>query len=253
MGENDTRAGTRAERVYGAVVAALYPRSFRQRYAREMRLAFRQLCGDAYRRGGVAGLAHVWIREVPTLLVGAVCERSTTMARTVAVSGRVGVLKAVTAANAATLAVFGAALFAAPTDLLLAFGFVEPTHVPAPGAPDQAWLVLLPAKLMTQTLGMAFIGFGGLLFAATSRPRTGARAPGTGLPGALAGAHVLLAVAFAVDLVQYPSVAGWVTAAVAVAFAVTYTVIWFAEMPRWAQPPPYEPRRAAAAAGEAAE
>lgn len=207
-------------------------RTFHERYGHEMRLAFQQLCRDAYRRAGTPGAVGVWVRELPALLVGGMSERSTTMAGAVTAAGRAGIIRTVITANAVVLALFGAAMLFAPTDLLLAYGFLEPRQIPGPSAAGEAWSTVLPVKMMTQTLGATLIGAGGLVFATS-------RSPG-GLAGPLAGAHALLAVAFAFNLAAYPSILGSLTMSLATAFAAAYTGFWLAESVR---PAPSDRRR----------
>lgn len=226
MNGRDTRSLARSERAYGAVLA-LYPKGFRTHYSREMRLAWRQLCRDAYRRKGGFGLAAAWIGELPALLTGALFERNAVMARTVAAVGRVRSFKAIMVVTAAVLIGFGISLFCAGASMVLAYGLVE--QVPDRTTPE-AWSTLLPAQLMAQALGVALIGLGGLTLGARASIRTRV---GIGLSGALGGAHALLALAFLLTFVQYPSVLALVTTAVAAALGIVYLCFWFTETVTW--------------------
>lgn len=60
--------------VYRALLAA-YPREFREAYGRQMEQAFRDLCRDERRRGGVVGLARLWARVALDLTSTAVAQR----------------------------------------------------------------------------------------------------------------------------------------------------------------------------------
>ena len=60
-------------RVYRLLLAA-YPRRFRREYGREMALAFRDCCRDAYRRGGSFALLRLWLRTLPDLAASALGE-----------------------------------------------------------------------------------------------------------------------------------------------------------------------------------
>ena len=63
-----------AELVYRALLAA-YPREFREIYGRQMEQAFRDLCREERRRGGVVGLARLWARMIVDLAASAVGQR----------------------------------------------------------------------------------------------------------------------------------------------------------------------------------
>lgn len=232
-GPSDPSAVVRSVRWYETVVRLLYPKDFRDPYAVEMRLLFTQLARDGYRHRGLTGLARVWLHELPAIIVGASSERSTTVARAFRLAGRATVRSAVLGLNAALLLVAGTAMFLYALDVLAAHRLIEPAQHSAPD-----WAVVLPVKLMTQTLGAALLGLGVLVLTAAFRARRGAgvgAGPGQA-PGALAGAHLFLAVAFAVNLVQYRSALGWVTVSVTSAFAVAYTVLWLADVLRKARP-----------------
>ena len=60
--------------VYRALLAA-YPKDFREVYGRQMEQAFRDLCQEEWRRGGMVGLAQLWARVVLDLTSTAVAER----------------------------------------------------------------------------------------------------------------------------------------------------------------------------------
>lgn len=105
-------------------------------------------------------------------------------------------------------------------------GLVEHFQVPGRGASAEAWSALLPVQVMMQALGVTLVGLGGLVFAAAARMR---QQLGAELPGALAGAHALLALAFAHTLVQFPSVLAGATISVAATFAVAYAAFWLVE------------------------
>ena len=68
-----------SDRAYRALLRA-YPRELRDGYGDEMARCFRDLCRMAAEDGGF-GLAVVWARALPDLVVTAFKERSTTMAR----------------------------------------------------------------------------------------------------------------------------------------------------------------------------
>jgi hypothetical protein len=63
-----------SERVYRVLMAA-YPREFRDAYGRQMEQTFRDLCRRERGRGGVVGLARLWVRVVLDLASTAVAER----------------------------------------------------------------------------------------------------------------------------------------------------------------------------------
>lgn len=60
--------------VYRALLAA-YPSEFRDAYGRQMEQAFRDLCREERRRGGVVGLARLWARVVLDLALTAAAQR----------------------------------------------------------------------------------------------------------------------------------------------------------------------------------
>lgn len=62
-----------SERAYRALLAA-YPASFRREYGPQMAQLFRDLCRDALRRRGPAGLAGVWVRTLWDGMVSLVSE-----------------------------------------------------------------------------------------------------------------------------------------------------------------------------------
>ena len=69
-----------SERLYGALLA-LYPRHFRRRYAAEMRRDFRDLSREGLKEGGGRELAGVWAVTLRDLVVTALKERATMLAR----------------------------------------------------------------------------------------------------------------------------------------------------------------------------
>ena len=64
-----------SERVYKALLLA-YPKEFRREYGWQMAQVFGDLCREAQRRGGVLGLAKLWVRTVLDLVKTAFAERS---------------------------------------------------------------------------------------------------------------------------------------------------------------------------------
>jgi hypothetical protein len=69
-----------SERLYGELLA-LYPKAFRSRYASEMRRDFGDLSREGLEEGGGRELARVWAATLSDLVVTALKERSTTLAR----------------------------------------------------------------------------------------------------------------------------------------------------------------------------
>ena len=74
------RAASASERVYRALVRA-YPEEVRRRYGDEMVGYFAELCCEASRSGGPRGLALLWARTIPELVITVVKERSSMLAR----------------------------------------------------------------------------------------------------------------------------------------------------------------------------
>jgi capsular polysaccharide biosynthesis protein len=72
-------------RLYGALLA-LYPEVFRRRYASEMRRDFRELSREGLEEGGGIELARVWGTTLSDLVVTALGERSTMLARNASLS-----------------------------------------------------------------------------------------------------------------------------------------------------------------------
>jgi protein tyrosine kinase modulator len=69
-----------SERLYGALLS-LYPRSFRRRYAEEMRRDFADLSREGLEEGGGTELARVWGGAFSDLALTALQERGTAMSR----------------------------------------------------------------------------------------------------------------------------------------------------------------------------
>jgi hypothetical protein len=69
-----------SERLYGALLA-LYPRSFKRRYAEEMRRDFADLSREGLEEGGGAELVRVWGGAFSDLALTALRERGTAMSR----------------------------------------------------------------------------------------------------------------------------------------------------------------------------
>ena len=69
------RARSMSGRVYRALLVA-YPRGFREEYGAHMVQAFEDLCRTQSRREGAWGLAKLWARTLPDLVVSAGAERS---------------------------------------------------------------------------------------------------------------------------------------------------------------------------------
>ena len=221
-GNGDVRRGgggaaDASARVYRALLGA-YPRGFREEYAGEMALAFRDLCREERERRGSAGLVAVWIRALPDLVAGAMAERSKVMAGTVSAVGGRASLRNLMALNGALLIVSGLAMFVAALPVLLAYGLLEPGQVPGAGGSQAEWLAVLPVKLVTQTMGAFAVCFGMLLLAA----RRASWKRGSALSGALGAGNALLALCAFLNTAQYPSAAGWATSAVLLALALGY-------------------------------
>lgn len=164
----------RGERLVGGsarlyeVLVGLYPERYKEEYAREMSLAFGDLLREEHSRRGVRGITLAWLNELPVLLVGAISERSVTMARTVVGARRFVNLKGVMTVNALLLVVLGVALFMRPLELMVAYGLIgDYSQTPPGGAPYEAWGDVLPVKLLSQTLGGVLAGFGFVVWAAT--------------------------------------------------------------------------------------
>lgn len=85
------------ERLYGALLC-LYPKTFRESYGGQMRLAFRDACRAAYRRNGAGGLLALWLSTLLDLLKSAIVERaqqggiSMSKARWIALAGPLTIL-----------------------------------------------------------------------------------------------------------------------------------------------------------------
>ena len=60
---------------------ALYPKSFRRRYASEMRRDFRDLLREGLEEGGAPELARVWAPTLSDLAITALQERGTMLMR----------------------------------------------------------------------------------------------------------------------------------------------------------------------------
>lgn len=65
-----------SRRVYRVLMHA-YPQDLRERYGEEMVGCFSDACRDEVRNSGLKGLAAVWIRTLPDLILTALKERST--------------------------------------------------------------------------------------------------------------------------------------------------------------------------------
>ena len=66
-------APTVSERVFAALVS-LFPRTFRDRFGRDMRDLFRDQLYAARSRSGIAGVAHLWLAVIPSLVAAATLE-----------------------------------------------------------------------------------------------------------------------------------------------------------------------------------
>jgi hypothetical protein len=64
-----------SEWLFGALLT-LYPARFRSAYGQQMRLAFRDACRAAYRRGGTGGLLALWLPTLLDLFKSALEERA---------------------------------------------------------------------------------------------------------------------------------------------------------------------------------
>lgn len=73
--ERRDRILTLSERLYKALLAA-YPEEFRSEYGPWMAQAFRDLCQEELRRGGMFGLVKLWIRTILDLATTTLVERS---------------------------------------------------------------------------------------------------------------------------------------------------------------------------------
>jgi hypothetical protein len=213
---------TWSERALEALVRALYPSGFSARYGREMSQAFGQLCQDARQRSGVIGIHRLWMSELPPLVIGALSERSTTMARGMRAVGRVGVQKTVVMANAVVLVVLGGALLFWALDLLVTYGMLTSSQVPAPPS-TWAGEPILAVKMTAQTLGAALAGFG--IVVGSFLVRTDRAAP----HGRLAWAHAVISFGFGLILLQYTNALGWLTLAAFLTFTACYTLLWATE------------------------
>jgi hypothetical protein len=74
MSENASRSVQRSVRVYEKLLVA-YPAEFRQKYAREMALVFREMASEAIERQGILGLGWFWCRVLGDLLTTALQEQ----------------------------------------------------------------------------------------------------------------------------------------------------------------------------------
>ena len=213
----ESGAADASVKVYRVLLGA-YPRGFREEYAGEMALAFRDLCREKREREGRAGLVAVWIRALPDLVAGAVAERSKVMGSAISVVGKLVSLRSLMALNGALLIAWGLAMFVDALGVLLAYGLLEPGQVPGPGGSQAEWLAVLPVKLVTQTLGAFAVCFGMLLLATCGASWT----RGPALSGALCAGNVLLALSSFLNTAQYPSAVGWVTSAGLLALSLGY-------------------------------
>lgn len=221
-GRKGERLVSGSARLYGTLVS-LYPDDYKEEYAREMRLSFGDLLREEHGRRGVRGVTLAWMNELPVLLAGAISERSVTMARTVVGAKRFINLKSLMTLNAGVLVFFGAALFVAALNLLLAYDFIAQSQIPSMKDPNSAWEEVLPVKLTTQTLGGVLMGVGVLVWAATRAVESAAR---TAFALALGLTHGLMALMFWANTLQYPTLLGWVSLGVSAAFALAYTVFF---------------------------
>ena len=68
-----SEASTISERVFAALVR-LFPRTFRNRFGRDMRDLFRDQLYAARSRSGTAGVARLWLAVIPSLVAAAILE-----------------------------------------------------------------------------------------------------------------------------------------------------------------------------------
>src|SRR5215216_3911239 len=67
-------------RLYGALLV-LYPEAFRRRYEAEMRRDFRELMREVLEEGGTTELMRMWVQAFSDLVLTALKERGTLLAR----------------------------------------------------------------------------------------------------------------------------------------------------------------------------
>jgi hypothetical protein len=133
-----------AERLYAALLS-LYPQPFRTEYGQQMRLAFRDACQAAYRRGGTGSLLALWIPTLLDLLKSALEEQAR--------QGEITMSKERLIAWSAPLLIIAGLLWlvAAFTEFMLVAGITSLNSVW-----DPIWLI--PFSLSFFALLPAFLG-----------------------------------------------------------------------------------------------
>jgi uncharacterized membrane protein len=77
MNQKTTQANSllaASERIYSALLI-LYPTTYRREYGRQMVLAFRDICWDAYRRDGMFSVLESWLSILLDLFISVIEER----------------------------------------------------------------------------------------------------------------------------------------------------------------------------------
>ena len=113
--------GSISERVYRLLMRA-YPKEFREMYGAQMEQAFRDLCREETRRGGV-GLARFWVRVGLDLVSSAIVERGRAEAKEMAVTDYKMAYRSVGGVALATAFILLIPLLAAPAWTLFDFVF----------------------------------------------------------------------------------------------------------------------------------
>jgi hypothetical protein len=101
-------------RLYGALLV-LYPEAFRRRYSEEMRRDFRELMREGLQEGGATELVRVWAEAHSDLVLTALKERGTLLARRYAAYSSVDPSIAKFVVVLVVLGVTGHSLLQAPT------------------------------------------------------------------------------------------------------------------------------------------
>ena len=175
--ERHGRAVEVSQTVYLALTRA-YPEDLRGRYGEEMVRCFGDLCRDELRRRGLKGLAAVWARTLPELVLTALKERSTMLAR----NAYLPVAPRIAARWGALSALLGGSLGMA--FYLVVAAFPMSRWFERPGFSTLLVLTILNVVLLLSILGT--IGLYGALAARSGRP------------GGLAGTGAALAAVSAV-------------------------------------------------------
>lgn len=233
----EPRAVDASVKAYGRMLW-LYPQHFREEFADEMHTLFWDMCHDERLRSRTWPV-RVWKKALPDLMVGAAAERSKMVGKALRSGGGLLGLKALMSLNGILLAVAGLALFANALWVLGSLGLLQGSEVP-PSGDHPGWRMILPEKLVTQTLGAVCFCFGLVLaFSARGLGYDADDGRGSGAVGAggevlsrssamattLFCGNVLIAFAVWVNTMMYSTLAGWALTSLFVALAVAYAAL----------------------------